>query len=167
MDHLNPYSAPGANLETEPVAELRLGERGTRLGAAIIDSLLVAGVFWALLYASGVGMRYVNMLASGDISLVKYMVGSMLTGFATFVVIQGYPLAIAGQTWGKRLLKLRIVDMQGRKPGFLRLILLRYGTGRVLGLIPFYALVDILFIFADDRRCLHDLIAGTRVVVAD
>lgn len=27
-----------------------------------------------------------------------------------------------------------------------------------------YALVDICFIFREDRRCLHDLLAGTRVV---
>ena len=36
-----------------------------------------------------------------------------------------------------------------------------------ISLVPFYRLVDILFIFREDRRCLHDLIAGTQVVVGD
>jgi uncharacterized RDD family membrane protein YckC len=29
---------------------------------------------------------------------------------------------------------------------------------------PFYSLADILCIFREDRRCLHDHIAGTKVV---
>jgi uncharacterized RDD family membrane protein YckC len=32
---------------------------------------------------------------------------------------------------------------------------------------PVLALVDVLLIFRNDRRCGHDLIAGTRVVHAD
>jgi uncharacterized RDD family membrane protein YckC len=28
----------------------------------------------------------------------------------------------------------------------------------------FYSIADVLFIFGKDRRCLHDLLAGTRVV---
>jgi hypothetical protein len=38
----------------------------------------------------------------------------------------------------------------------------------VIGNLPcigfFYALADILFIFRDDRRCIHDLIASTTVI---
>jgi uncharacterized RDD family membrane protein YckC len=29
------------------------------------------------------------------------------------------------------------------------------------------AVVDVLFVFRRDRRCLHDLVAGTRVVRTD
>ena len=38
----------------------------------------------------------------------------------------------------------------------------------VLGAIPYigwaFTMVDICFIFRDDHRCVHDLMAGTRVV---
>ena len=39
---------------------------------------------------------------------------------------------------------------------------------KVMGAVPYlgmiFHLVDSLFIFREDRRCLHDRIAGTRVV---
>jgi hypothetical protein len=37
----------------------------------------------------------------------------------------------------------------------------------LIALIPFYGLVDILFIFRGDRRCIHDWMARTKVVPAD
>jgi uncharacterized RDD family membrane protein YckC len=92
-------------------------------------------------------------------------------GFAVFVAVQGYPLATAGQTWGKRLLKLKIVDLEGRKPSLLKLLAVRYFANRVIVAIPLvgplYSIADPLIIFGKDRRCLHDHIAGTRVVVAE
>ncbi len=56
----------------------------------------------------------------------------------------------------------------GEPGGFLRALLLRGFLARCLRHIPLIGLlfwvVDCCFIFRDDRRCLHDLIAGTRVV---
>jgi len=37
-------------------------------------------------------------------------------------------------------------------------------AGAALWLLP---LLDVLFIFRDDRRCLHDLLAGTKVVMVE
>ena len=45
-------------------------------------------------------------------------------------------------------------------------VLLRVVVNGLLGFIPLYGVVDILFIFREDRRCIHDLIAGTVVVNA-
>jgi uncharacterized RDD family membrane protein YckC len=84
------------------------------------------------------------------------------------VVVQGYPLARTGQTWGKKLLSIRIVDLHGELPPLWRLIVLRYLPTQLLSLVPVagnvYALLDALFIFRQDKRCLHDIIAGTQVV---
>lgn len=46
-------------------------------------------------------------------------------------------------------------------------VLLRLMLNTLLAFIPGYALVDILFIFRKDRRCIHDFIAGTHVVKTD
>ena len=54
----------------------------------------------------------------------------------------------------------------GENGGFVRNVLLRLIANGMIGSIPFYGLVDILFIFRSDRRCIHDLIARTQVVYA-
>ena len=72
-----------------------------------------------------------------------------------------------GQTLGKHVLGIRIVKRDtGENGGFVRNVLLRFIFNRLLGIIPLYGLVDILFIFRGDRRCIHDMIAGTQVVNA-
>ena len=66
-------------------------------------------------------------------------------------------------------MKIRIVDVaDGTNPGFARTFLVR---GVVTGLIgsipgvgPLFAILNVLFIFRDDRRCIHDHIARTVVV---
>jgi len=176
----NPYRSPTARLEDAvPELDFVLADRGTRLGVVIIDALLsvlvvlpLMGLFFFAFFASGgfSGKAFpelVQALSGGLGYLVQ--LGMAAFGFVMFLALQGWPLAQYGQTWGKRWFGIRIVDLQGRKPEFLRLVLLRYGVGQLVGLIPclglIYGLTDALFIFRDDRRCVHDLLAGTRVVV--
>jgi len=70
-----------------------------------------------------------------------------------------------GQTLGKKALRIRIVKMDtGENGGFVPNVLLGFIVNGLLGIIPLYSLVDILFIFRGDRPCIHDMIAGTQVV---
>ena len=66
------------------------------------------------------------------------------------------------------LIGIRIADLEGRVPEFWRLIGLRYLPIMVVSVVPILGnilvLIDILFIFRSDRRCIHDMIAGTIVV---
>jgi uncharacterized RDD family membrane protein YckC len=48
--------------------------------------------------------------------------------------------------------------------GFVPHVALRAWLVTLIGIIPLFGLVDILFIFREDKRCIHDLIAGTRVI---
>ena len=43
-------------------------------------------------------------------------------------------------------------------------MLLRAWVTFFLGIVPLFGIVDVLFIFREDRRCIHDMIAGTRVI---
>jgi uncharacterized RDD family membrane protein YckC len=94
-----------------------------------------------------------------------------LGGIGIFLAFNGYLLAKHGQTIGKRLVRTRIVSIKddsilpfGRVVGLRYLPLWIIGQVPLLG--PLISLIDSLFIFRKDRRCLHDHLAGTRVVTA-
>lgn len=54
----------------------------------------------------------------------------------------------------------------GLNDGFATNVALRAWFKALLTIVPFYVLVDVLLIFREDKRCGHDLIAGTKVVKA-
>ena len=84
---------------------------------------------------------------------------------AVTLVCQIYLLSSQGQTLGKKVVNIRIVKVNTCvNGGFATNVLLRMILNGVLGIIPFYGLVDILFIFRKDRRCIHDFIAGIHMV---
>ena len=95
-------------------------------------------------------------------------VALLALGFLCFLLVNGYFLMKNGQTIGKKLMKIRIADLQGNVPDFTKLSLARilplYAVQLLPGFGPFLLVLDDLFIFRADRRCIHDLLAGTKVV---
>jgi uncharacterized RDD family membrane protein YckC len=97
-------------------------------------------------------------------------------GFFVAMGLQVILISLLGQSLGKLVVGARVVKLDGSRAGFLHGALLRYvipvGVFLLLSMIPliglFFALVflvvDLCFMFREDRRCLHDLIAGTTVV---
>jgi uncharacterized RDD family membrane protein YckC len=67
----------------------------------------------------------------------------------------------AGRTAGKRLVGVRVVDEQGAPIGYVRA--LGRSVATLLAALPF-GLGLALAALRSDRRGLHDLLAGTRVV---
>ena len=127
-------------------ASLGLAGRGSRLGAVVIDGLIAVFAYIIFVFvASSLG----------------------LLALAAIFIFQMVLLTKDGQTLGKKALGIRIVKVDtGRNGGFVPNVLLRVLLNGLLGFIPFYPLVDALFIFREDRRCIHDLIAGTQVIEA-
>ncbi|MCE2794617.1 MAG: RDD family protein [Planctomyces sp.] len=103
-------------------------------------------------------------------------VGSLLGGMAVMGLsvliifgLQIYLLCTRSQSVGKICMGTLIVDQRtGKRAGAVSCVLLRFFLHGVITSIPnvgsIYALVDALFIFRQDRRCLHDMIASTVVV---
>ena len=62
-----------------------------------------------------------------------------------------------------------IIDKNGNSGGFLTNVVLREWIIGIIGLFPIVGIViiiiDKLFIFREDRRCIHDMIANTKVIL--
>jgi len=169
----SPYAPPLANLDSggTPVGALTMATAGSRLAAILIDAalmlpLVVGSFFLAQLIDSPTGGRPPSAERAGwmlYIGFIAYFLGA--------AIYQMVMLSKRGQTLGKRTMKIRIVKLDGSGPGFLHAVLLRLLVNALPSAIPvvgvLYPLVDYLFIFRADRRCLHDRIAGTRVVQVD
>lgn len=173
MQEINPYAAPTAAVvepEVQAAAPGKLAGRGARLAAALIDGVLLLAILTPLQWFSGFLPDLIEAYRNGYRLPGVVMVFWAAIGMITFMVLHGWPLHRNGQTWGKRLLSIRIVDLDGVKPSLWRLLGLRYLPLHLIGQVPvvgaLIALINPLFVFRGDRRCLHDLIAGTRVVAA-
>ena len=157
----NPYQAPGATV-AENVEE-QLAGRGERFLAAIIDTIILLAILLPVMFATG----YFEQAARGEVGIGK-MISYGFAGFLVFLIVQGWPLNQSAQTWGKKVLGIRIALLDGTQPTFGTLILKRYLPVQVAGAIPVLGLVlsliNVLLIFRGDRRCGHDLIAGTQVL---
>jgi uncharacterized RDD family membrane protein YckC len=169
----DPYRSPDADVANPaglaaPDSELRW----LRLAAVLIDGAIALVVIVPLMFVGGYWQAAFEAGRSGGFGFMP--LGTTLLwaviGFIVFALIQGYPLHATGQTWGKKALSVKIVDLQGNKPSLVDLLLKRYLPTNAIANIPclgtLYVLVDSLMIFRQDQRCLHDLIAGTRVVRA-
>lgn len=164
----NPYAPP-----TAAVADVgsgtgpgELAERASRLGAVIVDTLILLVVY---LPAMIIGFRHFDP-QRGLRNFVNG--GALVSGcmLLVLVVITCILVAQNGQTIGKRLIGIKVVRSNGDKASFWRIFLLRNVVNAIPSLIPFvsyvYGLVDSLFIFSESRQCLHDKIADTIVVKA-
>lgn len=165
----NPYQSPQTVVE-DVVDGDDLAGRGERLGAAIIDGLIMIAVMGPLMYFGGYFNLAMEAAARGEqVSVVSQLMWVVI-GFVVFVAIQFVPLNASAQTWGKRLVGVRIANLDGSQPGIGQLLGKRYLPVQVVTSIPYLGgligLVNVLLIFRGDRRCGHDLIAGTRVIKA-
>jgi len=129
---------------------MELATRKQRLGAALTDGFLVA-------------IPYVF----GTVESVPEPVRVVATvASLALLVFQIYLLSTTGQTLGKKIIGIKIVLKDTlENGGFVTNVLKRGLLNGLLCLVPGYFLVDSCFIFREDKRCLHDMIAGTCVVV--
>jgi len=139
--------------------------RGQRLVAGFVDSFV---------FAVAVAPALLISLAGAHAESIGGIVAGVFLGVlcaVTLAVIQLRMLTKEGQTIGKRAMSVRIVTFEGEEnPGFGKAVVLRGVVPGAIGAIPIvggiFSLVDILFIFRSDKRCIHDLLAGTKVVLA-
>jgi uncharacterized RDD family membrane protein YckC len=128
-----------------------------RCGAFLIDYILlicipVIGLLIAR-YSGDDGAKLLN----SEINSTGWLI-ALLVGLTNFVI---FPM-FSGQTLGKLLTGLRVVNMQGDFPSFGKL-LLRHSIGYFLTLLT-GGLGFLFSVFNLKGRALHDLLAGTIVI---
>ncbi|MEZ4371900.1 MAG: RDD family protein [Polyangiaceae bacterium] len=142
-------------------ASANLADRDQRLMAAITDRLL-------LLVTSAVGLAVASHFMDLDVAdpdadlqiQLIFLVSSMPMN-----ILQWFLVAKSGQTIGKKMQRIRIVRMDGKPVGFVHGVVMRsWILGAVSFLIFCLGAIDALYIFREDRRCLHDHIADTQVI---
>ena len=133
--------------------------RGSRLGAFLIDGVM-AMVALAPLLMSVTIFEPRSRAAESTFFLSFFSVIAL--GIYQMVL-----LSRDGQSLGKKAMKVRIVRFDdGGNPGFTEAVGFRLLVNGLLWMVPGYALLDIMYIFSTEKRCLHDRIAGTKVVEA-
>ena len=157
-----------------------LAGRWRRLFATLIDLVLVPALTILLVMMTGV------MEDPEDYRNSAFVLPVFALAISSYLLLNGYWLFMRGQTVGKRLLSVAIVDhssvdhssvdhssvdhSSGARAHFWKLIVIRTLffpflyltiTPALIALVP---LIDQFAIFTKQRRCVHDYAAGTRVV---
>ncbi len=159
------YATPAADLgDLQSDQPVELASRWARLGAYLVDIVLFMVPFYGIFYATGQWEKALQQ----NFSLLDQILSS-LVGMALYLLFHGYLLHKRGQTIGKWVLGIKIVSAENSEMLPLwKLFFLRYATLSLLALIPivgpFVVLLGLLLVFRKDKRCLHDFIAGSKVV---
>src|SRR5687768_6403531 len=107
MSEHNPYESPKSNVADRPPAAGELADRGQRLGAALIDGVI--GIVLGIPIMMGLGTW--EYMKQGSIP-VSVTVMSVILALLLFLAAHGYFLRMNGQTIGKKLVGIRIADLE-------------------------------------------------------
>jgi uncharacterized RDD family membrane protein YckC len=165
MNAENPYAPPRAKVSdvSDSGDELELAGRGVRLGAAILDAIVVMALVYLPLIFGGA----FSAIGTDQVPNISPVAGLLaFAGFVVWVVFTIMYVARNGQTIAKKWLGIKVVRTDGSQASLGRIFWLRNVVNALLGIIPLYGLIDVLLIFSDSRQCIHDKIADTIVVVA-
>lgn len=169
----NPYAAPLANVNPGLPSGVQLADQGKRFGAALIDMLIsssVTGVPYAYFVIKAAKSGGKSLETSGTSPDELFALAIMILGMLVLLVINAIILTKRGQTLGKMCVGIRVVTFPDcQLPGFVKAVLLRLVVNAIICAMPccigfIYFIVDSCFVFSDNRRCVHDLIAGTQVI---
>ena len=142
-----------------------LASRWDRLFAWLIDCVIILA--FSLPTAWLLGMFDYEDPAQMPFTIV--LIQTVLS-YALFFAVNWSPLCQSAQTWGKRVMNIKVVGENGNSLPIKELLLKRYAFQFGIGFIPvageFLTTIDSLFIFSGNKKCLHDIVAKSSVVNA-
>jgi uncharacterized RDD family membrane protein YckC len=152
-------SGEASQAATDTVASLmEMPSLGARVGAGLIDLLLLVGIDAAVVFltlrVTGLQNTLEDLRVLSPVPFVGFL-ATLAFGYVAAFTVAG------GQTIGKMLLSLRVIGDDGRP------VDAAGGMLRALGcmLVPITLGLSYLpALFTSDHRAIHDRLAGTRVV---
>ena len=179
----NPYTTPHTPAQNlvaqDPPQFIELASRWARLGASILDAIILMVIFVPILGAIfAIGIMPNSAQSEGFLKSLTSVSGSAFgglifgaIGILVYVAINGYLLSKYGQSVGKKIVGIRVVSQETNQLlSFGKVVGIRYVVVTLISQLPFigslFGLIDVLFIFSADKRCLHDMLAGSIVVKA-
>lgn len=164
---INPYAPPSVDVSrvAEGGTRAPLASLGQRFGAAMLDGLVATVCVTPIIF--GMALSGTENANPSTTAVILYSLGGL--ALLSMVIYNLVRLTQHGQTIGKKWVNIRIASFEDQSnPGFVKAVLLRGFVNGIIASIPvlgpIYSLVDICMIFREDRRCIHDLLAGTQVV---
>jgi len=161
------YQAPEAELDTNVQYPTTLASRWQRLAASIIDGIILMIFVLPVFYAAG----YFYPAYFQEENFLQQFILNIVAGLASvtvFLLINARLLFSRGKTVGKNLMGITIVDSFKHTIPERNNLLKRYAFYFFIGYVPLVggiiSLVNVLFIFGKEKRCIHDNVASTMVV---
>ena len=173
MSDVNPYQSPEiieeASIENSAAKSFPpsgYASRWLRLGGAILDSFIVGIPALTAAYLLGL---YGSAFFEGRDMDVEAQIIALLIGISFFLSINGVLIYTRGQTLGKVICGTVVVTKDFQQVSGNRYLFLRTLPFWIIEQMPvlgeFFSLADALAIFRPEKNCLHDDIAGTRVIM--
>jgi uncharacterized RDD family membrane protein YckC len=166
----NLYAPPRAAVLdiADPDASAVPADRGTRLGATMLDGIIFAVMVYApFTMAAMAGGAAGGVAGRGTArAILVVCVVVALVGFIAWCWLTIKYVKRNGQSIAKKLLAVKVVRTDGSAVSLGRVFWLRNIVNGLISIVPLYGLVDALFIFGESRQCLHDKLADTVVVKA-
>ncbi|MGZ3427230.1 MAG: RDD family protein [Polyangia bacterium] len=163
--------APALQQAVAPV-RVRVAGFWRRLAATIVDVMVLGSVYAILSTLVAVVLRHplprfsqlgpdyvVDMAVNGGVLAEAGVAMLVILGFLYFFLFT----ALRGQTFGKHLMRVKVIDAFGERPSIARSLL------RTAAYLPSLLLLALGFLwigFDREKRGLHDWLADTYVVKA-
>ena len=187
-DLSNVYQSTQVDYEPEGADEMALASPGKRIAAYLINCLIGSVAYipmiWGAVsmsgsYAAAIDPENPVQMEPSGFAMGMIGLGSVL--ILAYLIFQAVLMSKTGQSLGKRLMKIKVVNEDGDNPGFAGTVAMREIVPNlvltVVGMIPFLGIIAqlgfwiaclvMLFLVDRDRRTLQDMIAKTYVVDAE
>ena len=157
-----------AEEEKKQSYEPALASVGRRIAATLLDVFAFWLVCVIALFIAMIGARIAGGIKSDHAArLLVFRV--LLPTVVLFVAFNLRLLVTRGQTIGKALTGVSIVSLNGQKPGFYRVAILRSLVPTCISVVPLFGQVwliasGLMFFFGKNNRPLHDRFADTCVI---